>query len=389
MLKVIKNGRVYSPGDLGQKDILIAGDTILAVADRLSTESLPLPAEVYDAGGKMILPGIIDPHVHFIGGGGSSGLNSRTKEIAIEQIIEAGVTSAVGVLGFDRASRTLKALLLKTRALEDLGLSAFMLTGSYSLPSLTLTGSVEDDLILIDKVIGVKLALGETLANFPEIRDIRNLLAECLRGGHLGGKAGFLQIHMGVQGKVWKKPFMEILREMKIPFPQVVFTHVNRSPDTLDEFMEFIEAGGGVDLTVSYTPEERPGSLTAAESLRRMMRAGVLLDRVTLSSDSNATRMLPDKRLKYLPIQTLFQVIRSLWLSGEIPRPQLVRLVTENPARSLGLGRVKGLIEPGKHADLIILKEPFELDGVILKGKWARRDGQTLIRDPFEKRENS
>jgi beta-aspartyl-dipeptidase (metallo-type) len=383
MLKVIKNGRVYSPDDLGQKDILIAGDTILSVESRVSTDSLPWPAEVYDAGGKMILPGIIDPHVHFIGGGGSSGLNSRTKEIAVEQIIEAGVTSAVGVLGFDRASRTLKALLLKTRALEDLGLTAFMLTGSYNLPSLTLTGSVEDDLLLIDKVIGVKLALGETLANFPEIRDIRNLLAECLRGGHLGGKAGFLQIHMGVQGKVWKKPFMEILREMKIPFSQVVFTHVNRSPDTLDDFLEYIQAGGGVDLTASYTPAERPGSLTVGESLQRMIRAGVPLDRVTLSSDSNATRMLPDKRIKYLSVQTLFQVIRDLWLTGEIPRPQLVRLVTENPARSLGLGRIKGLVEPGKHADLIILREPFELDGVVLKGKWARRDGQTLIRDPF------
>jgi len=331
----------------------------------------------------MILPGIIDPHVHFIGGGGSSGLNSRTKEIAVEQIIEAGVTTAVGVLGFDRASRTLKALLLKTRALEELGLTAFMLTGSYSLPSLTLTGSVEDDLILIDKVIGVKLALGETLANFPEIRDIRNLLAECLRGGHLGGKAGFLQIHMGVQGKAWKKPFMEILQEMKIPFSKVVFTHVNRSPDTLDEFLEFVQAGGGIDLTASYTPAERPGSLTVRDSLLRMMRAGVSLDRVTLSSDSNATRMLPDKQLKYLSVQTLFQVIKDLWLTGEIPRPQLVRLVTENPARSLGLGRIKGLVEPGKHADLIILKEPFELDGVMLKGKWARREGQTLIRDPF------
>ena len=383
MLKVIKNGRVCSPDDLGRKDILIAGDTILSVEDRVSTDSLPFPVEIYDAGGKMILPGIIDPHVHFIGGGGSSGLNSRTKEIAVEQIIEAGVTTAVGVLGFDRASRTLKALLLKTRALEELGLTAFMLTGSYSLPSLTLTGSVEDDLILIDKVIGVKLALGETLANFPEIRDIRNLLAECLRGGHLGGKAGFLQIHMGVQGKAWKKPFMEILQEMKIPFSKVVFTHVNRSPDTLDEFLEFVQAGGGIDLTASYTPAERPGSLTVRDSLLRMMRAGVSLDRVTLSSDSNATRMLPDKQLKYLSVQTLFQVIKDLWLTGEIPRPQLVRLVTENPARSLGLGRIKGLVEPGKHADLIILKEPFELDGVMLKGKWARREGQTLIRDPF------
>jgi adenine deaminase len=72
-----------------------------------------------------------------------------------------------------------------------------------------------------------------------------------------------------------------------------------------------------------------------------------------------------------------------LWLAGEIPRPQLVRLVTENPAKSLGLARIKGLIEAGRHADLIILKEPFELDGVLLKGKWARKDGETLIRDPF------
>ncbi len=262
-------------------------------------------------------------------------------------------------------------------------MTALMLTGSYSLPSLTLTGSVEDDLILIEKVIGVKLALGEMLANTPDIRDIRNLLAECLRGGHLAGKAGFLQIHLGVQGKNWKKPFMEILRDMNIPFSQVVFTHVNRSPDTLEEFFDFIQAGGGVDLTASFTPAERPGSLTVRESLNRLIRAGISLDRVTVSSDSNATRKLPDQRIKYLPIQTLFQVIKELWQEGGLARPQLWRLVAENPARSLGLGRIKGRVEPGKDADLILLKEPFELDGVLLKGKWARKDGQTLIRDPF------
>ncbi len=382
MFKIIKSGRIYSPDDLGQKDILIANDTIISVEDQGST-NLPFPVEIYDAAGKIILPGIIDPHVHFIGGGGSSGLNSRTKEIAFEKIIEAGVTTAVGCLGFDRTSRTLKTLLLKTRGLEESGMTAFMLTGSYSLPSLTITGSVEEDLILIDKVIGVKLALGETLANSPEIRDIRNLLAECLRGAHLGGKAGFLQIHMGIQGKVWKKPFMEILQELKIPFSQVVFTHVNRSLDTLEEFMGYVQAGGYIDLTASYTPAERPGSLTVLESLKRLIRAGIPLDHVTMSSDSNATRMLPDKRIKYLPIQTIFQVTKELWQSGEIPRSQVVRFVTENPARALGLERIKGGLEPGKHADLIIIQDPFELDGVMLKGKWARKNGQTLIHDAF------
>ncbi len=382
MFKIIKNGKVYSPDDLGRKDILIAGDTIFSVEDQVSPD-LPPPVEVYDAAGKMILPGIIDPHVHFIGGGGSSGLNSRTKEIAVEEIIEAGVTTAVGCLGFDRTSRTLKALLLKTRGLEESGMTAFMLTGSYSLPSLTITGSVEEDLILIDKVIGVKLALGETLANSPEIGDIRNLLAECLRGGHLGGKAGFLQIHMGIQGKIWRKPFLDILQELKIPFSRVVFTHVNRSSDTLEEFMGYVQAGGYIDLTASYTPAERPGSLSVLESLKRLLKAGIPLDHVTMSSDSNATRLLPDKRIKYLPVQTIFQVVRELWQSGEMTRSQVVRFVTENPAKALGLDRVKGFLEPGKHADLIIIREPFELDGVILKGKWARKDGQTLIHDAF------
>lgn len=64
-------------------------------------------------------------------------------------------------------------------------------------------------------------------------------------------------------------------------------------------------------------------------------------------------------------------------------RSQVVRFVTENPAKTLGLGRVKGRLEAGKHADLIIIKEPFELESVMLKGKWARKDGQTLIHDPF------
>ncbi|HSR11352.1 MAG TPA: amidohydrolase family protein, partial [Thermodesulfobacteriota bacterium] len=363
MFKLIRNGHVYSPDDLGRKDILVCNHTIVCVEDR-TQGSLPAPVEVYDAAGKTVLPGIIDPHVHFIGGGGSWGVNSRVKDICIEQIIEAGVTTAVGCLGFDRISRTLEALLFKTRGLEEWGMTAFMMTGSYSLPSLTISGSVEKDLSLIDKVIGVKLALGEPLANSPDVRDIRDLLTECLRGGHLGGKPGFLQIHMGIRGKDWKQPVMEALQEMKIPLSKVVFTHVNRSPDTLEEFTDYVRAGGAIDLTASYTPAERPGSLTVVESLRKLIAAGIPLDRVTMSSDSNATRMLPEKKIKYLPIQTIFQVTSDLWQSGDMPRAEVARFVTENPARSLGLEGTKGRLEPGKDADLIIVTENFELDAV-------------------------
>ena len=248
MFKLIKGAKVFSPDNLGVKDLLIVRGTIFAIKDKIPVEEIPWDVEIYDASDRIIMPGIIDPHVHLIGAGGTGGLNSRNKEIAIEQIIDAGVTTVVGCLGFDRTSRNLKTLLLKARALEELGLTAFILSGSYSLPSLTLTGSVEEDLILIDKVIGVKLALGETLANWPDTRDIQNLLAECLRGGHLGGKAGISPNSFRRQWECLEKNFFRrFLKDSHIPFSRVVFTHANRSLETFNEFAGYAAEGGYIE----------------------------------------------------------------------------------------------------------------------------------------------
>jgi len=383
MFKLIKNGKVYSPDDIGLKDILIAGSTIALIESQILPEKFPFPIDVYDASGKVVLPGFIDPHVHLIGAGGMGGLNSRTKEIAVEQIIDAGVTTVVGCLGFDRTSRTLKNLLLKAKALEEFGLTAFILTGSFNLPSLTLTGSVEEDLILLEKVIGVKLALGEVLANWPEPADIRNLLAECLRGGHLSGKPGLMQIHLGSVGVSWKKSFEEICAETKTSLSKVVFTHVNRSRGDFREFTDYVKKGGYVDLTASFNTAERPGSLTVLECIKALIEENIPLDHVTISSDGNASRILPDKRIKYLSIQALFEVTRELCLSGALPMERALSLVTRNTANVIGCGGTKGSLEKGKDADLIILQGDFELEGVIARGKWVRKNKVTLVHEAF------
>jgi len=41
MLKIIKNGKVYSPDDLGQKDVFIVHDTILAVEEPAASNPHP------------------------------------------------------------------------------------------------------------------------------------------------------------------------------------------------------------------------------------------------------------------------------------------------------------------------------------------------------------
>jgi beta-aspartyl-dipeptidase (metallo-type) len=63
MVTLIRGGEVFAPEPLGRKDILLAGGVIEAVADPGRIRVGGLEAEVVDASGKRVLPGLIDPPV--------------------------------------------------------------------------------------------------------------------------------------------------------------------------------------------------------------------------------------------------------------------------------------------------------------------------------------
>ena len=100
---------------------------------------------------------------------GEAGPTTRTPEVALSRLTEAGVTSVVGLLGTDSISRHPESLLAKTRALNEEGISARMLTGAYHVPSRTITGSVEKDVAIIDRVIGVKCAISDHRSAAPDV----------------------------------------------------------------------------------------------------------------------------------------------------------------------------------------------------------------------------
>ena len=72
MLKLIKNIHVYSPEDMGVKDVLIAANKICRIYDEIKIES-NIEIEVIDGSDKLLFPGFIDSHVHILGGGGEGG----------------------------------------------------------------------------------------------------------------------------------------------------------------------------------------------------------------------------------------------------------------------------------------------------------------------------
>ncbi|MGW2514466.1 N-acetylglucosamine-6-phosphate deacetylase [Streptomyces scopuliridis] len=54
-----------------------------------------------------------------------------------------------------------------------------------------------------------------------------------------------------------------------------------------------------------------------------------------------------------------------------LPVEDIVRAISANPARLLGMYDTVGSLEPGKDADLVVLDEEFSVKGVLHKGEWV------------------
>ncbi len=88
------------------------------------------------------------------------------------------------------------ALLAKARALEDEGLTTRIYTGSYGLPTDTLTGRVLHDLVYVEKVVGAgEVAISDYRSSHPNLEMLRQLAWEVKLGSMIGKKAGVVHLH--------------------------------------------------------------------------------------------------------------------------------------------------------------------------------------------------
>ena len=92
--------------------------------DRRAVEAVGLDVTVIDARGCLVCPGLIDPHQHLLGGSGEGGFATQTPEIALSEIVRAGITTVVGTLGVDTTMKTMAGLLAKVKGLREEGLGA-------------------------------------------------------------------------------------------------------------------------------------------------------------------------------------------------------------------------------------------------------------------------
>lgn len=390
LFTILKGGRRFTPADAGVGDVVMAAGVITNLADGVAPAPGYGEVEVIDVRGKYIVPGFIDQHVHLLGGGGEGGYVSRTPEVLLSHLTRAGITTVVGCLGTDGTTRHVSSLLAKARALEMEGITAYIYTGAYEVPVPTITENVRNDLILIDKVVGCgEVALSDHRSAQPSKEDIRKLAAQSRVGGLLSGKAGVLHLHVGGSPQGLKLLF-EILDEGEIPVTQFTPTHMNRSQRLLDEGIQLARRGGMIDFTTSVNPAAvHETRLKPAKAVRYCLERGVAIGHLTLSSDGNGSLPLFDEHGETIGLAvgepiSLYREFRDLVLNEGLGLPESLRVITENPARSLKLFPQKGVLRVGADADVLVLDEELNLEYVFARGRCMVRQGQPVVKGAFE-----
>ena len=386
---LIRSAEVYAPEPLGRKDVLIGFGKILKIGDRLAEEYGGLEVEVLDVDGCILTPGFVDQHVHVIGAGGEAGFFSRTPEMQVSAIVRHGITTVVGLHGTDGTARNIEALYAKVCALEQEGITARMLTGSFEMPSATLTGSVRRDMIFIDKVIGAKTAISDRRSSQPSREDIEKLLAQAYTGGLVSGKRGYTHFHMGV-GRRRLDMLADIIRETEIPPYLIIPTHVNRDEALFVQAMELAKMGAVIDITSGIAPEYGfEGTIKPSDAIRRCLENGVDIRNVTMSSDANGSMAVYDAEGRFVglcvtTVETMHKEFRDLARTKDMPLETALRPVTSSPAAAIGMYPAKGCVREGSDADLIIMDKDLSILKVFAMGKLAADGGEALLKGAFE-----
>jgi beta-aspartyl-dipeptidase (metallo-type) len=386
---LIKSAEIYSPEYIGIKDILIAGEQIVAIEDQIDISSLKnINIEVIQAKGKKLIPGLIDAHVHIAGAGGEGGPATRTPEMQLSQMIHGGITTVIGCLGTDGMTRSLNSVLMKVKSLKAEGVSAWMYTGSYQVPTPTILGDVGKDIAMIEEIIGIgEIALSDHRSSCPTTQELIRLVEHARVGGMLGGKAGIANIHMG-DAKNPFQPIYDALNQSELKLTQFFPTHCNRNDYIFEDAKEYGKQGY-IDITASSYPFFSEYEIKPSKAIVEFLKAGVPLSHITMTSDGNGS--LPDfdnkgnlVKLEMGQPKSIYTELIDTITDEKLPLEKVLPVVTSNVAEILKL-KQKGRIKVGNDADLVLIDKNYCITEVFARGKKFMDKGNMVIKGTYEK----
>ncbi len=385
---LIKKANIYTPDHIGLGDILVINGIIAAIEKDLAVPGFLPGIKIIDAQENIAIPGIIDGHVHITGGGGEAGFKTQVPPLQVSTIIKNGVTTVGGLLGTDNTTRNLASVYAKACSLEEEGISSFIFSGGYDLPSPTLTDSIHDDIVFIEKVRGGKVAIADHRAAPISLEALARIATEVRLGGMMRNISTTLILHVGSSSESLSLPLA-----LAVKYPHLgkilLPTHINRNQEILDEAIKIVDQGGFLDISSGLNTENLgPETIKPSRAIHCAFEHTKNHENILMSSDANGSALKYNENgelmgLTASSMESIHTEIRDAVFDEGLSLDKALTTVTKNPAKAYGLTK-KGTLLPGKHGDIVILDKQLTPITTIARGKICMQDLTVLVQSTFE-----
>ena len=344
---LIKGGTVVDPsqGLNAVRDVALANGLVAAVETSIASGKA---AEVIDATGMIVTPGLIDLHVHAFWGGSTYGVEPDTANLSrgVTTAVDAGSAGAWTFPAFrshviDRADTRLYALL----NIAAPGMVFHDNSELHDLSRADVAQAVEAGSRNRDRVVGIKARLGRVQAADND--------AEALKRAIEAAEAidGFVMIHVGNSAT----PLPDLMRMLR-PGDAVTHSFLGFADGVLESSGAVIDGmkeaqARGVVIDVGHGAGGF--SFPAAE---KALSEGILPG--TISSDLHIGNIEG-------PVFDLVTTLSKFMHLG-MSLDEVIRRCTETAARTIGQGGRLGTLRLGSHGDVTILR--------IEEGRFTLRD---------------
>jgi dihydroorotase len=347
---VLKGGRVIDPAQ-GRDEIA----DVVVVDGRLGSEPAPPGAEVVDARGLLVTPGLIDLHVHVIQGLGDFCLfpDQAGVQMGVPTVVDAG-TSGAATFGLARKWIDDPDVRTQVLALMD-PCQIYFATKDFICHRLEIANDLRNlDAELTaaaleantDVVVGMKVRA--CFVDDPHTSPFLEVAKQ------VAGERPIM-VHLGRFPYTPTISTPDLLRALR---PGDVITHAYRGASGV------LESGGkvGVDLRDAVDRGVRldighSGTDFRFATARTLFEQGYLPN--TISTDLNIFNV--DH-----PVVSLATTMTKIWMLG-VPLTDVIAMVTCNPAAVIRRGEELGTLAPGRIANVSVLR--------VAEGEFELSDG--------------
>ncbi len=380
-MNAIINGRIVLPDGVVSDRALLFGSQITGI---VPADQVPPGAEVLDAQGDYVCPGLIDVHIH-----GYLGKDASDTDLEGIRTIAEGI-AANGVTGFLPTTMTVGYDALE-RAFEGIRAAKAVSEGDAWDGAQVLGANAEGPFINAKK----KGAQAEEHVHAPDAAFIRkhtDVIRLCTVAPDVPGATEFIREVRGTTDVRVSMGHTAASYEQVVAGAEAGATHITHLFNAMSPLNHRAPGVPGAALArkdlfvemICDTFHVHPalfGPVLAAKGdhlvlITDCLSAGGLPDGQYTLGGADVIRKGIECRLRDGTIAgsvlTLNRAVANLMKYAGAPVEQAVHLASLSPARAIGVDGRKGSLEPGKDADVWLADERMNALAVFLRGRRIR-----------------